>query len=580
MRRGHHGPTLQGTVSPGPNTPCQSPGPDTPGTNNEGEGTRRIQLDQVYAYRSLDKVSGLIDHANISADRLKVHLVGTTHINQQRFISGAYRTVEKSWDFLRLTKKLALAPDASPTTVFSFRLPEALLETHCPLRNPFHLLLPPTVGTKREDGLNDMSPRDPVNAKIEYTIVAEFFRDGVSIHKMRKPFRVAPRHFASPHTMNPPPGYDEIMSVEEEVHRTIGGKVGSLKIVGQQPPALLTSLEEHQITTRVPLTVEFHSNVSTPPPKIQGIGIKLRATTNSRVEHMLEEGEDVRRFTDVRLNKIVFSKNSGPVWRPAHRPRVWLADLEIPVTLCPKGFVAIPEFESCLVDRRYALTLKFELASTGIPLSETRVTIPAWIFADEYYGIPSEARPGVTVKTMKRFSVPLDVEAEGPGSLPNYEDSHLLNLASGQAQGPVIVGDEGTSAAPFSLTGREPDYFARPTAVAAAAGAAAANAVGATTEGGRPRNHYLPGVNGAHQTVPSQSPFGARSSTTTTTTMELEGIDPTEQDVGGGGGVGDGDPVVDEETRVPAWMLKNLQAEEGGGGGHRRHDPRDQDGAQ
>jgi hypothetical protein len=156
-----------------------------------------------------------------------------------------------------------------------------------------------------------------------------------------------------------------------------------------------------------------------------------------------------------------------------------------------------------LIDRQYELTLKFEFASTGLPLSETRLTIPVWIFADEYYGIPSESRTGVPIKQMQRFMVPKDADAEGPGSLPGYEDTYLSNMSGAPSRDAVIVGDGGTSAAPFSLNGREPDYFAR--------------------------------------TRRSRAAQGATGSSSRT----IEGIEPPEGE--------------DEEGRVPAWQIKELE---------------------
>lgn len=532
-----HHTVLSSAASSPIGTPARSPATEQPPPDKEG--IRRIQLDQLFAYRSLDKVSGSINHSGLLVDRIKVHLTGTAYISHQRFINGSYRNLDKSWEFLKLTKKLHLAPDASTTTLFGFRLPEALLETHCPLRNPFHLLIPPTIGCKRDDGLDDLSPKDPTNARIEYTIVAELFFENQQCQTFRKPFRVAPRHFSSPHTMNPPPGYDEVITAEADIHRSIGGKAGSLKIVRQTPPAVLSSLEEHQITTRVPLTVEFHS-ITMSPPKIQAIGIKLRAMTQSRTEHLLEGQEDVKRFTETRLNRLAFGKHTAPVWRPT-RPGVWSSDIEIPVTLCPKGFVAMPEFESCLIDRHYALILKFEMSATsGLPVSETRLTIPVWIMADEYYGIPSEARPGVPVKQMRRFEVPQDVEMDGPGSLPMYEDTYLSNLANATQAGPVVVGDQGTRSAPFSLSGLEPDYFARPRAHAPRTAGSSSSGQG-----------------------PSRPRRGSGR-------MTLEGIEPVEEQ-----------EEEDENARVPAWLQKELERPNHGSNNNNNNiDPREQDGAQ
>lgn len=429
-------------------------------TVSRESGSKHIVLDQLYAYRSLDKVSGTIQHPNIQADRIKVHLVGTTHVSQQRFVEHQYRNVEKTWEFLRLTQRLVLASDASHTTVFSFRLPEALLETQCPLRNEFHILLPPTVGCPRDDGLSDLSPKDAANSRIEYQIVAEFLKDNNVVHTMSRPFRVAPRHFATPGSMNPPPGYDESLVIEADVHRSLGGKLGSIKTVLQQPPALLTSLEEHQLTTAVPLTIEYCST-SQGPPKIHSISIKIIAYTHTRTDHLVEGGEDMCHSVELRLNKLDFRKHTYPVWRPI-RPAVWATDLELPVTLCPKGYVAVPEFSSCLMDRRYELTLKFDMSpQSGLPLSETRMKIPVWIMADEYYGIPSEARPGVPIKHQRRFQMPDDLSNDPQGSLPTYQDNYLTNLAVSTHAPAVVVGDAAMVPAPFSLQGREPGYFDR-----------------------------------------------------------------------------------------------------------------------
>lgn len=519
-------------------SPMGTPGPET--QEAKKEGNRRIQLDQVYAYRSLDKVSGSVNHSGALADRIKVHLTGTSYISHQRFLNGSYRMVEKSWEFLKLTQKLSLVADSSTTTVFSFRLPEALLESSCPLRNALHLLLPPTLGCKRDDGLDDLTPKDATSTRIEYCIIVELSFEGQPVQSWRKPFRVAPRHFATPHTMNPPPGYDEIVHVEEDVHRSVGGKIGVFKLTCQQPPALLSSLEEHQLTTMVRLTVEFHS-ITSPPPKIQGIGVKIRAITRSRVEHLLEGQEDLSRHADLRLNKVVFSKNTAPTWRPS-RPGVWSTDLEVPVTLCPKGYVAIPEFESCLIDRHYRLTLKFELSPTaGLPLAETRLTIPTWIMADEYYGLPEKGHP---VKFNARFLPPKDIGDDPVGSLPVYEDTYLSNLAENEALPPVVVGDQGTRAAPFSLSGREPDYFARPRATyPPRAGPSRTSDIGGS------------GAAGAH---------GRRRQQQQQDDATIEGVELT-----------DAEEERNEATRVPAWMAKELEAPDSAG-----VDPRHQDGAQ
>lgn len=494
------------------------------GSSSESLGSRHISLDQPYAYRSLDKVSGSLNHAHLQADRIKVHLTGTSYIAQQRFVDHQYRKVEKSWEFLKLTKEIHLTPETS-TTTFAFRLPEALLETQCPLRNHFHLLLPPTVGCERDDGLDDLSPKDSTNARIEYNIVSEYFKDGHLLQSMNKPFRVAPRHFATPGSINPPPGYDETLVIESDVQRAIGGKTGSLKIVLQQPPALLSSLEEHQLTTKVPLTVEYHST-SQGPPKLLSIAVKLRATTHSRTEHLLEGDDDISRSTELRLNKVTFSKHASPVWRPL-RPAVWVTDLDLPVTLCPKGYVAIPEFNSCLVDRSYTLLLKFDLSpQSGLPLSETRLSFRVWIMADEYYGIPSEARPGMPVKHIPRYQIPRDLELEPRGSLPTYEDTVLTNLAPSTHVPPIVVASTSTASAPFSLQGREPDYFV-------------------TRARGQNRN------NNNNNNNNTDVHGGA-----------IEGVEPEIE-------------PEDEGSRVPSWQAKEEERLN-----RRDTDPREQDGAQ
>ena len=502
----------------------------------------RITLDSEYAYRSLDKVKGTIDHADIAADKIKVHLTGTTYISQTRFIGNAYRIVEKNWEFLKLSQKCFLEPGSSSSSLFSFRLPEALIESACPLRNPFHLLIPPTIGCKREDGLDDLSPKDPLNARIEYAIIAEMYKDGELLQTHKEPFRVAPRHFTSPQTMNPPPGYDEVIIREGDVSKAIGGKIGTLKIQLQQPPALLSSLEEHQITTPVPLNVEFHS-VTSQPPRIMSIGIKLTAATASRIEHLLEGSiDDVKRYTETRLNKLSFSKSSAPNWLNA-RPGVFVTNFDLPVTLCSKGSVAIPEFESCLVTRSYSLTLKFEfhLPGSTIPVSEVRLKIPVWVMADEYYGIPSESKDngGVPIKNRRRWEIPQDIN-EDRNSLPNYEDTYLTNYAvqapaqhqQGTVTPPVIVGNEGTRAAPFSLQGREPEYFMNSSR----------------------RSRTMPTTTSTSSRVRSGS---------------IQGIDPSEM----------GEEEVNEATRVPAWQIK--EEEESNSRSHSQvRDPRAQDGAQ
>lgn len=512
----------------------------------------RIQLDSDYAYRSLDKVRGKIDHSGIEADKIKLHLIGTTFIAQTRFVSNAYRVFEKEWEFLKLSQKCVLESTSSTSSLFSFRLPEALIEGVCPLRNPFHLLLPPTIGCKREDHLDDLSPKDPVNARIEYAIVAEIYKAGELVQTFREPFRVAPRHFTSPQTMNPPPGYDETINLEGDVTRAIGGKIGVLKLKLQQPPGLLSSLEAHQLTTSVPLAVEFHS-ITSQPPRIMSIGIKLLAVTSSRTEHLLEgSGDDVRRTTEARLNKLAFSKSSAPTWTNA-RPGVFATNFELPVTLCPKGFVAIPEFESCLVTRSYSLMLKFEfnLPGSSLPLSELRMKLPTWVFADEFYGIPSEeaSRPGaVPIKNRRRWEVPQDIN-EDRSSLPNYEDTYLTNVAvpegssrrhpaQAAAAAPVIIGNEGTRAAPFALQGMEPDYF--------------------QPEVRRSNNSPV-----ANQSASIIRARGRQAS--------IHGYDPSELITE--------EPVVDEADRVPAWQIKE-EEERTSRSQSLARDPREQRGAQ
>ena len=93
-------PTSGNSTPTGYTTPMRSPSEQHPATN---QGATRIQLSQSYAYRSLDKVCGTVNHASIDADRVKIHLTGTTYILHSRFINGAYRPVEKSWEFLKLT---------------------------------------------------------------------------------------------------------------------------------------------------------------------------------------------------------------------------------------------------------------------------------------------------------------------------------------------------------------------------------------------------------------------------------------------------------------------------------------------
>jgi hypothetical protein len=462
-------------------------------------------------------------------------LTGTSYLYHAKFINGSYRNVEKQWEFLKLTQKVVVAEDGPPEARFSFRLPDALLETLCPLKEQYHLLLPPTMGCRREDGLNDLSPKDPVNAKIEYRIKVELFRNGEIVKMFSAPFNVAPRHFASPNAMNPPPRYDDAFSETIEVTRTIGGSIGQMVLKLPSPPALLSSLEEHQITTAFTMNMEFHS-LTNSPPKIVGLGIKLQAITRSRMEHALEAGgaDDIKRMTELRLNRLCFSKNHGPSWQP-QRPGVWQCAFECPVTLCPKGFVACPEFESCLIERHYRLNLKLELVpASGLPLSEARFTCPTWIMADEYYGLPSES--GRPIKERKRFDVPSDINDEIPGSLPNYEDAFLSNVAP-SATNPDVIGNLGTHAAPFRFTGREPDYFARGRSRGSVAGTnGAGNGVGSSSSA-QPSNGAS--VNNTRQVRRTRNGDLAQT---------LEGLAVDEES-------------EDDQTRDPAWMAKERARE-------------------
>ncbi|BFZ55980.1 hypothetical protein PYCC9005_003021 [Savitreella phatthalungensis] len=561
-----------------------------------------ITLDQKYAYRSLDKVQGEVEHATLpEADRVKIHLVGTCYITENRFVNGAYRDIEREWEFLRLTKKYELdatlsssnegtssgacTPVAGVTrpvlTKFWFRLPETLLETVCPLQMPYHLLLPPTLGTDRDDGLDDMSPRHPTPAEIEYTIQAELLRGRELLKRYTQPFRVAPRHFTVPGTFNPPPDYDSSVTVEQDVTRTVGGKIGSFRIVLPRPPALLSSLEEHQMTTRVPFTLEFHSTTSK-PPKISAIGLKLIAITSVRSEHILEGGQDdSKRAIECRLNRWEYAKDRQPTWLAA-RPGVYTTELEVPVTICGKGYVAVPEFESCLVDRTYRVVMKFELTGSsggGIPINACRIRIPVWIFADEYYGIPSEQQDGKPIKMRRRYAPPDDYydsmngqDAE-PGSLPKYEDSLLaaindridqvsLSAARRPTAPPARDGsvdnveaarrlqlaaarhrDPPTIQAPFRFHGQEPDYWesqshrtavggqCAPVRHSSYSGFSLGSALGAGTEG-RARTRETSAA-----TPPSR---------VSSVPAEIEGIEPVNS-------------PSDDPDREPAWQVKERE---------------------
>lgn len=461
--------------------------------------SKNISFGQSYAYRSLDLVTGTIHHAGIDADRMKVRLRGHIFISRQRFVDHQYRNVEKTWEFLKLTQRLALGPDAGDETAFSMRLPEALLETQCPLRNPFHLLIPPSIGCARADGLNDLTAKDTNFGRIQYQIVVEFVKDEQLVHTMNKSFGASPRHFASPGTVNPPPGYDESLTREADVQRGIGGKIGTFKTVLQQPPALLTSLEEHQLTTSVRLKL-IYSSTSLGPPKINSISIKLLAHTHTRLDHLLEQGDDHVHHAELRLNKLDFRKPHLPVWQP-QTPAVWATDLDLPVTLCPKGFVAVPEFNSCLMDRAYELMLKFDLSpQSGLPLSETRLKIPVWIMADEHFEPTSHSKDGQP-KHPRRFQPPDDIQTDSQGTLPIYEDNYLVNLAGTDAPA-IVLGDGGVAPAPFSLQGREPGYYDRSY---------------------RPRRGE-----------------GAQSGT-------IEGVDPTDEQ------------EEDEANRTPSWQVKEAE---------------------
>ena len=514
-----------------------------------------IKLSQKFAYRSLDKVEGTVEHASFAeAERVKCHLVGTCYITETRFRDGTYREVEREWEFLRLTKRYELeAGDA--VTKFWFRLPETLLETVCPLQNPFHLLLPPTVGCEREDGLDDMSPKHPTPAQIEYVIQAELYKGRDLLKRYRQPFRVAPRHFTTPGTSNPPPEYNSVVHVEQEVTRAVGGKIGRFEITLRQPPALLTSLESHQQTSRVPITLEFHST-TTKPPKIVAVNLKLLAITSARSEHILEGTRDqARRAVECRLNRCEFSKANAPSWMPS-RPGVYTTEMVLPVTICGDGYVAVPEFESCLVDRTYRLALKFELVPvTGLPLNACRLKFPVWIMADEFYGIPSETAAGVPIKMRKRYALPDDYQRdeEGPaGSLPKYEDTlaaltervDMVGLGSipsarfpstldGTPQEHNVVSaryrEPPSMQAPFRYRGQEPDYWESQHHRLAVGGQAA------------------PGPGNAWRIYESDHRAGSsRPVQAVVVPQTVEGVEPVVTD-------------ADDPNRVPEWLRKERE---------------------
>lgn len=410
-----------------------------------------VELDSKFTYKSLDLITGSVHYQGYEADTLILHLTGNylvhwppAHIRNyvRRTAAIHSKKLTTTWEFLRVTQSVNCSPAPSTSTPFTYRLPEALIEITCPLRKQHHLLIPATISCERPDALDDLSPADPLNARIEYKISVDLLRAGCLIGEASIPFRVAPRAFAVPGVYNPPPEYDSSIRLVAEVSRAWGGKVGSLFLELPSPLPLLTSLEEYQQTTFVPLTLVYcpgeivgsHSA----PPQIFAVHCRLEARTTSRLRHSFEneKGDAVTRFTFHTLNKVHFSKLAIPVWCPIspntntittslpfssyqHKNRnkkCYSTNVKVPVTLMPKGTVVIPVFDSCLVDRSYILHLTLQLLPSSAHgssapaigiftgLSNVAFAVPVWIFAAEYIGTPGGG--GGERRSVGRFTVP------------------------------------------------------------------------------------------------------------------------------------------------------------------------------
>lgn len=322
-------------------------------------------------YTNLDRVRGQIQYSSEFAHdehHLSIRLLGISHVMMDLWhtASTAYRTTTSQWAFLK-TKTCVGLQKTCKRAAFDFELPVSLQPHQCPLGNPKHLQLPPTLGCDRPDKLNDMTSFGS-STSIIYQIRVEVKRTSdnwlVGHHSKRFTFNPTPMSEAEAE------GRRLLVEYHEKVRNNLGRSIGMMKLAVREDASLLATGTAASITSPIDLSFTY---TGSRPPTISRIVTGVAARSIRRVTHSHDELKSESSSEIYRHIQTTNLSDGGPLdWKHSNTlTNTWHLSLQLPVTFndSPDSSVIVPSFESCLVSRRYFLRLSISLtASSGTPL--------------------------------------------------------------------------------------------------------------------------------------------------------------------------------------------------------------------
>lgn len=321
-------------------------------------------------YTNLDKVIGTIEYSPELAgpdNVLVVQLLGISHValNKWMVSTSSYRHVRTEWPFLRQLCPTSLDP-VSRTSGFSFELPTSLQPLQCPMGDPAHLALPPSISSApREDGLFDLTS---VGAcwRIAYQVRAELRSraTGDVLGHTTVPFMVVPqtRLFRGlSHIL--PEAQIEQDRYTQKIQTLLSKTVGSMTLSLKKDRVIHTSGMGPTVTSSLQMSFEYKG--PSPPSFLKAsfvlVARTIRRTTHQSNFKLPEHTNIVHRD----MEGTRFGGNGQKAWRQSNTELdTWTRETTLPITLIEDSdVVVLPNFESCLASRRYELLLTISLSA-------------------------------------------------------------------------------------------------------------------------------------------------------------------------------------------------------------------------
>ena len=329
--------------------------------NSAGKLTINQEPGQVYT--SLDFIWGKLDIPD-DAPILDVmfSLIGRMEIDKSLFLEGGYQNVTQTWDFLHKNCYCTVSPNMQ--SIFAFRFNQRLPAGSCPLIEPTHECLPPSLNRK--------------DVRVTYFIQARLnYLDG-SHENIVEAIPFMPRSLAVPGTgdvykLNEYPEADRRFAITEKLVSMFGANLGSVEVVSTIPGRYHTSLDSKSIAITFPVEICWHGERKRLPELRQlHAAIKVFQEARQRHHHEGDFKPPPLLLDTLRLEKqeLEFDTAYPQYWKEV-RPDCFRATTQVNLTYTSDGRIC-PTFVTCLWSQTYKLQLKFGLHLSSLSSGKDR----------------------------------------------------------------------------------------------------------------------------------------------------------------------------------------------------------------